>query len=101
VTDPDGPDYGFAAERTYLAWTRTGLSLAATGGAVLKLFPPLVVPGARFVVGIVMIAMGAVAWLLGSWQLRAPAPASRARRLRWFSLGMSVVAAGALALGLV
>lgn len=99
--DPD-LDQSLAGERTYLAWTRTALSLAATGGAVLRLFPPVAVPGARHLLGFALIALGAVAWLTGylSYEVRATGVRERARRLRAFSLSMSSVALGALVISL-
>lgn len=37
---PDGePDSGLAGERTHLAWTRTAISFAAVGAAVLRASP--------------------------------------------------------------
>jgi uncharacterized membrane protein YidH (DUF202 family) len=37
--DPEDRDPGLARERTSLAWTRTAISFAAVGGAVLKTHP--------------------------------------------------------------
>jgi uncharacterized membrane protein YidH (DUF202 family) len=34
--DPEDRDPGLARERTSLAWTRTAISFAAVGGAILK-----------------------------------------------------------------
>jgi uncharacterized membrane protein YidH (DUF202 family) len=44
-SDPESRDSGLARERTLLAWTRTAISFAAVGGAVLKthLLPGLVI----------------------------------------------------------
>jgi uncharacterized membrane protein YidH (DUF202 family) len=43
--DPEDRDPGLARERTSLAWTRTAISFAAVGGAVLKthLLPGLLI----------------------------------------------------------
>jgi uncharacterized membrane protein YidH (DUF202 family) len=52
----DGPDPGLARERTQLAWTRTAISFAAVGGAVLK---KDVVPG------LILLAVSPAIWQLG------------------------------------
>jgi putative membrane protein len=56
------PDYRFtlANERTYLAWIRTALALVGAGIAVIRLLPPLPVPGAREVVGAALVLLGAL-----------------------------------------
>jgi uncharacterized membrane protein YidH (DUF202 family) len=72
--EPDGRDPGLAAERTDLAWDRSGLSLLAVGGAILRGIdrPPLSSPNTA--IGISVMVLGACAWSLGAWQAR------RARR---------------------
>jgi uncharacterized membrane protein YidH (DUF202 family) len=52
---------GLAAERTALAWQRNGLSLAAAGAAVTRGIPGSGVAD-RPVVGVVVVALGLVAW---------------------------------------
>lgn len=54
--DMEDTDPGLARERTGLAWTRTAISFAALGGAVLKTTAP---------VGALVLAMSAVVWGLG------------------------------------
>ena len=65
-------DPGLARERTELAWTRTAISFAALGGAILKNAP---------ILGFPVLAFSVVIWALG----RAPYPTgagrSRARQL--------------------
>ena len=58
----DEPDYRFtlANERTFLAWVRTALALDAAGLAVLHLLPVLVLPGARELLGLALVGLGAV-----------------------------------------
>lgn len=51
--------YTLANERTFLAAIRTALALVGGGVAVLELLPPLVVPGAREVLGIGLVGLGA------------------------------------------
>ncbi len=53
--DPEEFDPGLARERTRLAWTRTAFAFAAVGAAILK---------TRVVAGIVVIALGAVVWIM-------------------------------------
>ena len=57
--DPD-PDYRFtlANERTFLAWIRTALALVAGGVAVVQLIPEFAFPGARHVIGILLVSTG-------------------------------------------
>jgi putative membrane protein len=84
----DEPDYRFtlANERTFLAWIRTSLALDAGGLAVLHLLPELGVPGAREVLGLALVALGAVLTVASyrRWQAyqdalrrNAPLPQSR------------------------
>jgi uncharacterized membrane protein YidH (DUF202 family) len=54
--DPEERDAGLALERTSLAWTRTAISFAAVGGAVLK---------ANIVTGLIILAIAPVIWQLG------------------------------------
>jgi uncharacterized membrane protein YidH (DUF202 family) len=63
MTPPDRPpedmedlDPGLARERTELAWSRTGISFAALGAAVLKEIP---------VAGALVLAMSALIFLFG------------------------------------
>jgi uncharacterized membrane protein YidH (DUF202 family) len=54
--DPEDRDPGLARERTSLAWTRTAISFAAVGGAVLK---------THLVPGLVIMATAPAIWHLG------------------------------------
>jgi putative membrane protein len=57
------PDVRFslANERTYLAWLRTSLALVASGIAVERLLPEFGFPGARQLIGVALVAVGAFA----------------------------------------
>ena len=57
--DPEESDPGLARERTSLAWTRTAISFAALGGALLKV---------SIAFGLPILAMAALVWRLGAMQ---------------------------------
>ena len=65
AADPDGParDPGLAAERTELAWNRSGLSALVVVAILLRHLWPL--EGTRSVVAFVLIAVGAGVWAFG------------------------------------
>lgn len=58
----DEPDvrFTYANERTFLAWNRTALALIATGVAATQLLPGFRVTWGRRLVGLPLIALGAV-----------------------------------------
>lgn len=61
-------DPGLAADRTTLAWRRSGISVVAIGLAVGRGIPTIDgVPG-RPVVGLVIVGLGAVSFLVSSVQ---------------------------------
>jgi uncharacterized membrane protein YidH (DUF202 family) len=74
--DPDGRDTTFAAERTDLAWSRSGLSLLGCGALILRGLgrPPLT--RGNIAVGVTVLLLGACTAFLGGWHSR------RARRRR-------------------
>ncbi len=83
--DPEEPDPGLARERTSLAWTRTAISFAALGGAVLK-----VSVGS----GLVILAMATLVWRLGRMQRPG------AQRLWLITVSIVIVAMLSLAVAL-
>ncbi|SRR5579872_2292473 len=89
--DPEERDPGLARERTSLAWTRTALSFAALGGAMLKV---------NVITGLVILAVAPVIWQAGRvTRGRSPAdglPVVGAARL--FLIAISVVAVSLLCL---
>jgi putative membrane protein len=58
----DEPDvrFTYANERTFLAWNRTSLALIATGVAATQLLPEFQVSWGRRVLGLPLIALGAI-----------------------------------------
>ena len=59
-TEPD-PRFTFANERTFLAWSRTALALVVAGLGIVQLLPPFPgVPAGRHLLGLPLIALGAV-----------------------------------------
>jgi uncharacterized membrane protein YidH (DUF202 family) len=98
--DAESRDPSLAAERTDLAWNRSGLSLLACGTLVMRGIarPPLT--QGRVAVGLVLLALGAFTWALGAWRIHRcrargahrTAPAD----LLPISLGVLVVGVAAL-----
>jgi len=104
--DPDGRDPGLAAERTDLAWNRSGLALLGCGAAVARgmtVGDPL--PG-RMAVGATILVLGGVVWVLGGWQARRRSSARGPRRvaarydLLPVAVGTAAVGVAAFVLGL-
>src|SRR6202042_788414 len=60
--DDHEPDvrFTYANERTFLAWNRTALALIATGVAATQLLPKLQVAWGRRLLGLPLIALGAL-----------------------------------------
>jgi putative membrane protein len=58
-TDPDAR-FSYANERTFLAWNRTALALIAAGLAVTTLLPKFEFSYGRRLIGVPLIALGAV-----------------------------------------
>ncbi|MCC7077039.1 MAG: DUF202 domain-containing protein [Acidimicrobiia bacterium] len=61
--EPRGPTLW--VERTQLAWTRTGLAFILTGTALFRLLPPHSSFLLRVLLSASMVAVGAVAWIVG------------------------------------
>ena len=69
-TEPDAR-YTLANERTFLAWNRTALALVIAGLGIVQLLPPFPgVPWGRRVIGIPLIALGAVMSVTAYRELR-------------------------------
>ena len=107
--DPEGQDaagesepdvrFTYANERTFLAWNRTALALIATGVAATQLLPEFHVRGGRQVLGIPLIALGAVValtsfrqWRLNERAMRRREPLPRSLMSLVLSIGIGVIA---------
>ena len=84
-------DPGLARERTDLAWTRTAISFAALGGALLRSSVPIA--------GFPVLIFSVVIWELGRLPHAARTGRGRERRLRAISATITAIALAALALG--
>jgi putative membrane protein len=109
--EPD-PRFTFANERTFLAWSRTALALVVAGLGVVQLLPPFPgVPFGRHLLGVPLIALGAVVavvayaeWVGSQRALRRgdPLPTSLMPWILSFAItGMAVIAAIVLLLSAV
>ena len=58
-----------ASERTFAAWLRTGLSVAAAGFAMTKLVSGPALPIA-ITIGVILVLIGAAIILFGAWSFR-------------------------------
>jgi putative membrane protein len=103
----DEPDvrFTYANERTFLAWNRTALALIATGVAATQLLPKLQVEWGRRLLGLPLIALGAIVaaeslrqWHANQRAMRRGEPLPRSRMPLILTIG--IVAIGALAAAL-
>jgi uncharacterized membrane protein YidH (DUF202 family) len=91
-------DAGLAHERTQLAWTRTAISFAAVGAAVLR---------TSVAAGAIVVAMSVAIWGLGRLAARngersgVVSAATRRRTLQLITAATTLVALTALVLALV
>jgi hypothetical protein len=98
-------DSGLARERTDLAWSRSGLSVAATVAVTLRRLWPL--NGDKAVVALVLIAIGAIIWVAGMqigrrWRFGAQTGGSvAASTCRMLTIGTLVLAGAAFVVGLI
>ena len=97
IAGPSGRDSGLARERTDLAWNRSGLAVVATVAIVLRRLWPL--HGDREFIALALIAVGAVAWVVGMRLGRRIARAAGTDRTLGES-GCRMLTTGTLALAL-
>jgi uncharacterized membrane protein YidH (DUF202 family) len=103
--DPDARDRLSDAERTDLAWNRSGLALLACGAAVLKGLARPGLPPRNVAVGVCILALGAVTWALGAWHAerltrRAQRPTAFADLLP-ITCGVALVGVGAFVIATI
>jgi putative membrane protein len=98
--------FTFANERTFLAWNRTALALIATGVAATQLLPKFDVEFGRRLLGLPLIALGAVLavtsyryWQQNQDAMRHGAPLPRSPMPLVLSIGIGLVAVIAVILG--
>ena len=97
--------FTYANERTFLAWNRTALALIATGVAATQLLPDLHVSGGRRILGIPLIALGALValtsflhWKANQRAMRRDEPLPRSPMPLVLAVGVSIVAVIAVVL---
>lgn len=98
-TEPDAR-YTFANERTFLAWSRTALALVVAGLGVVQLLPPFPgVPWGRHVLGVPLIAFGAIVavaaygeWVRNQHALRHGDPMPRSLLPKLLAIVIAVMA---------
>ena len=98
MSDPDVEARGLAAERTTLAWDRTGLSFLALAGIAAKALPSHVALGARVALVTLATLLGVAAWVYGVVRDRPGSDRLAAIAPRVLTLGTALLAALALVL---
>jgi uncharacterized membrane protein YidH (DUF202 family) len=86
--DYEGPDPGMAAERTDLAWSRSGLAIGACGVIVLKGLPAVTGNPSAPLAGAAILVLGILTWGLGRWsaEQRRAQPGRPRAPARWRDL---------------
>lgn len=91
--------FSYANERTFLAWNRTALALIATGVAATQLLPKFDVTFGRRLLGLPLIALGAVIaltsyshWQANEQAMRRGEPLVPSRIPLVLSVGIGVIA---------
>ncbi len=100
--------FTYANERTFLAWNRTALALIATGVAATQLLPEFHINAGRRILGLPLIALGAlvaltsfVQWKANQRAMRLGLPLPRSRMPLVLSIGVGIVAVIAVVLASV
>ncbi len=106
VGKPPDVRFTLANERTFLAWTRTAMAMIATGLAIVSLLPKFELAAGRRLIGVPLIAAGAVVavmsyrhWDAGERALRLgePIPPSRLTAVLAAGIALSAVIAAVVA----
>ena len=104
--EEESPQAGLAAERTDLAWNRSGLALLACGVVIMRGLALSHLSAAHVAVGAVVLALGGGVWALGGIQARRRSLAVHARQraeaidLLPIAIGTAAVGVAAFTLGL-
>jgi putative membrane protein len=100
--------FTYANERTFLAWNRTALALVATGIAATQLLPEFHVAGGRRILGLPLIALGALValtsylhWKANQRAMRRGQSLPRSPMPLVLSIGIGVVAVIAVVLAVI
>jgi len=100
--------FTYANERTFLAWNRTALALIATGVAATQLLPEFHVNGGPRILGLPLIALGALVamtsflhWRANQQAMRRNEPLPRSPMPLILSIGIGAVAVIAVILALI
>lgn len=100
--------FTYANERTFLAWNRTALALIATGVAATQLLPAFHVSGGRRILGLPLMALGALVavtsflhWKANERAMRRNQPLPRSPMPLVLSIGIGAVAVIAVVLALI
>jgi putative membrane protein len=104
--EPDAR-FTYANERTFLAWNRTALALIATGVAASQLLPEFHVSGGRRILGLPLIALGALValtsylhWKANQRAMRRDEPLPRSPMPLVLAVGVGIVAVIAVVLAI-
>jgi uncharacterized membrane protein YidH (DUF202 family) len=97
----EGPDAGMAAERTDLAWSRSGLALAGCGLIELRGLPSVTGQAARPLLGAALLALGLLTWALGYWSSHQRRPSAGRPRPVATRRDLAPAAYGTAAVGIV
>jgi putative membrane protein len=106
IRHPD-PRFTLANERTFLAWTRTALAFVAAGLAVTQLLPDFATSAQRQILGLPLLAVGALIAVASvrRWQaseqamrLGRPLPTSHLPRLVAVVTALAALVAAVLTL---
>jgi putative membrane protein len=100
--------FTYANERTFLAWNRTALALIATGVAATQLLPKLDVAWGRRLLGLPLIALGALVaeeslrhWWANEQAMRQGRPLPRSTMPLVLTVGIVLVSVIAVVLAAI
>jgi uncharacterized membrane protein YidH (DUF202 family) len=103
--EEERPEAGLAAERTDLAWNRSGLALIACGAAIMRGLARPHLSHAVLAAGVLVLVLGGAVWALGGIQARRRVTHDRARSradvadLMPIAIGTATVGVAAFILG--